>query len=202
MRIVSLAMVIIAPPLSNRRLSRAPASWSPPRSTRNLANLESSGIFPAMTRRFTALALPVIAGGCYRYSAIAPAAAEQASEVRLNLSHAGSLALVPTLGVSTAAAEGRIVRVTDSAYVLAVSSTLKRTDENPESMTRTVWAGDSVSIPKSAVASVEQRSLDGRRTAVAASVATVLGVLAARLIVHSVGSSGSESGTGTPVVTP
>ena len=173
-----------------------------PRRTRGLADLESSGIFPAMKRRLAALALPVIAGGCYRYSAVEPTAAVPASEVRLNLTHAGSLALVSTLGASTAAAEGRIVRVTESAYVLAMSSTLKRTDESPESMTRTVWAGDSVSIPRSAVASVEQRSLDGRRTAVAASVATVLGVLAAKLIVHGIGSSGSESGTGTPVVTP
>ena len=78
----------------------------------------------------------------------------------------------------------------------------ERADENAESMMRTVWAGDSVSIPKNAVASVEQRSLDSRRTAAAASVAAVLGVLAARLIVHGVGSSGSESGTGPPVVTP
>jgi hypothetical protein len=155
-----------------------------------------------MNRRLAALVLPVFAGGCYRYSAIEPTAAVPDSEVRLNLTPAGSLALVSTLGVSTAAAEGRIVRLTDNGYVLAVSSTLKRTDENPESMTRTVWAGDSVSIPRSAVASVEQRSLDRRRTTVAASVATILGVLAAKIIVHGIGSSGSESGTGPPVVTP
>jgi hypothetical protein len=120
----------------------------------------------------------------------------------LNLTPAGSAALVSTLGVSTAAVEGKVVRVTESDYVLTMSSTLKRTDEDPGSMTRTVWAGESVSIPRSAVAGVEQRSLDGRHTAVAASVATVLGVLAAKLIVHGFGSAGSESGTGTPVVTP
>lgn len=154
-----------------------------------------------MTRRATALGLVLFAGGCYRYSAIGANDAAASSDVRLNLTEAGSLALVSTLGASTAAAEGRIVRVTDSAYVLAVSSTLKRT-EDPTSMTRTVWAGESVSIPRTAVAGVEQRSLDRRRTAVAASVATVLGVLAAKLIVHGVGSSGSDSGTGTPVVTP
>src|SRR5262249_51200929 len=98
-----------------------------------------------MTRRITALVLVLCAGGCYRYSAIEPNAAAASSEVRLNLTEAGSLALVSTLGASTAAAEGRIVRVTDSEYVLAMSSTLKRT-EDPTSMTRTVWAGESVSI--------------------------------------------------------
>jgi len=154
-----------------------------------------------MTRRATALALALFAGGCYRYSAIEPNDATASSEVRLNLTDAGSLALVSTLGTSTAAAEGRIVRVTDSAYVIAMSSTLKRT-EDPTSLARTMWAGESVSIPRSAVAGVEQRSLDRRRTAVAASVATVLGVLAAKLIVHGVGSSSSGGDTGTPVVTP
>lgn len=155
-----------------------------------------------MRPRLAALALPLFAGGCYRYSAIEPTAAQPASDVRLNLTSAGSLSLVPTLGASTSAAEGRIVRLADSVYVLAMSSTLKRTDGAPESMTRTVWAGESVSIPKRAVAGVELRTLDGRRTAVAASVATVLGVLAARLIVRGVGSSSSESGAGTPVVNP
>jgi hypothetical protein len=155
-----------------------------------------------MRRRIATLVLSLFAGGCYRYSAIEPNAATPATDVRLNLTAAGSAALVSTLGVSTAAVEGKVVRVTESDYVLAVSSTLKRTDEDPASMTRTVWAGESVSIPRSAVAGVEQRSLDRRRTTVAASVATVLGVLAAKLIVQGVGSSSSDSGAGTPVVTP
>jgi hypothetical protein len=155
-----------------------------------------------MTRRIRALLLSVLAGGCYRYSAIDPNAATPASDVRLNLTAAGSVALVTTLGVSTAAVEGRVVRVTDGSYVLAVSSTLKRGDEDPAAMTRTVWAGESITIPKSDVASVELRSLDRRRTAVAASAATVLGVLAAKLIVHGVGSSSSDAGSGPPVVTP
>ena len=155
-----------------------------------------------MRRRIAALVLPLFAGGCYRYSAIEPNAAAPTADVRLNLTAGGAVALASTLGLSTAAVEGRLVRVTEGDYQLAVSSTLKRTDEDPSSMTRTLWAGESVSIPRSAVAGVEQRSLDRRRTTVAASVATVLGVLAAKLIVHGVGSSSSEGGTGTPVVTP
>jgi len=105
-----------------------------------------------MRHRIAALVFPLFVGGCYRYSAIEPKAAAPATDVRLNLTPAGSAALVSTLGVSTAAVEGKVVRVTESDYVLTMSSTLKRTDEDPGSMTRTVWAGESVSIPRSAVA--------------------------------------------------
>jgi hypothetical protein len=143
-----------------------------------------------------------LAGGCYRYAAIAPNVAAPMSDVRLTLSATGASALAPTLGRSTTVVEGRILRVTDSTYMLAVSSTLKPDVEDAGSVTRTVWAGESVSIPRNAVAGVEQRSIDNRRTAMAVGVATVLGVLAAKIIVHGIGSAGSESGDGTPVVTP
>jgi hypothetical protein len=153
-------------------------------------------------RLLAAIALPLLVAGCYRYAAIDPNAALPMSEVRLNLTAAGASALVPTLGRSPVAVEGRIVQVTDSAYVLSVSSTLVRAPDDETSLTRTVWAGESVTIPKRAVAVIEQRSLDTRRTATAAGLAAVAGILAARIIVHGVGSSGGDSGTGTPVVTP
>src|SRR5262249_26634635 len=147
-------------------------------------------------------ALPLLAGGCYRYVPIGPNAAAPTYDVRLTLTAAGALSLAPTLGRSTTLVEGTILSVTDSTYLLAVSSTLKPDAEDATSVTRMVWAGESVSIPRSAVAGVEQRSLDHRRTAMAMGVATALGVLAAKIIVHGIGSSGSESGSGTPVVTP
>jgi hypothetical protein len=172
------------------------------RNRERLANAPPRAIFPVMMRRRRLVPILLVASGCYQYAAVSPGAATPADEVRLMLTAAGSVALVSTLGASTAAVEGKIVRVTDSAYVLAMSSTLKRDPEDPASMTRTVWAGESVSVPKSAVAGVERRSLNGRRTAMAAGAATILGVLAAKLIVHGFGSSSSDSGDGTPVVTP
>jgi hypothetical protein len=155
-----------------------------------------------MMRLRSALVLPVLAGGCYRYAAIEPTTPAPASDVRLNLTAAGASALVPTLGRSTTAVEGKILRVTDSSYMLGVSSTLKRDESDEASFTRTLWAGESVSIPRSAVAGVELRSLDRRRTVVAASLVTVLGVLAAKVIVHGIGSGGGAGPDGPPVVTP
>jgi len=154
-----------------------------------------------MTRLRIALVLPVLAG-CYRYAAIEPTSVAPTTDVRLNLTAAGASALLPTLGRSTAAVEGKILRVTDSSYVLGVSSTLKRAEDDETSFTRTVWAGESVSIPRNAVAGVELRSLDRRRTIVAASLVTVLGVLAAEVIVHGIGSGGGSIPDGPPVVTP
>jgi hypothetical protein len=167
-----------------------------------LANREPISNFAPMLRRVTTMVLPFFVVGCYRYATIAPSGIIPASEVRMNLSASGASALAPKLGRSTFAVEGRILALTDSTYVLAVSSTLARAPDDETSMVRTVWAGESVAIPKGAVAGVEQRSLDGRRTAVAAGVATVLGVLAAKILVHAIGSSGAESGEGMPVVTP
>lgn len=181
------------------RYTSAHESQSDERS--GLANRESSGIFPAMTRLRRVLVLPVLAAGCYRYAAVEPTGIAPASDVRLDLTAAGASALVPTLGQSTTAVEGKILRVTDSTYVLGVSSTLKRAEDDETSFTRTVWAGESVSIPRSAVAGVELRSLDRRRTIMAASLVTVLGVLAAEVIVHGIGSGGSMP-DGPPVITP
>ena len=156
-----------------------------------------------MIRRLLApIALALLPAGCYRYAAIDPNAAVAMADVRLNLTAAGASALAPTLGRSPVAVEGRILQVNDSAYVLSVSSTLVRTPDDETSMTRNVWAGESITIPKRDVAGVDQRSLDTRRTATAAGLATLAGILAAKLIVHGFGSSGSDSGPGMPVVTP
>jgi hypothetical protein len=169
---------------------------------RLLANRAFCAIFPPMTRLLAAIALPLLAGGCYQYVTIGPSSAAPTYDVRLTLTAAGASSLAPTLGRSTTGVEGRILGVTDSAYRLAVSSTLKPDAEDPTSVTRMVWAGESVSIPRITVAGVEQRSLDHRRTAMAIGAATVLGILAAKLIVHGIGSSGGESGDGTSVITP
>src|ERR1051325_11409197 len=81
------------------------------------------------------------ASGCYRYTAVSPGTVAAPSDVRMTLTSAGAAALVPVLGRSTAAVEGRVLRGTDSIYVIAVSSTLKRDEDDSTSLVRTVWAG-------------------------------------------------------------
>jgi hypothetical protein len=152
--------------------------------------------------RAAAAVFLAFAGGCYRYAPMPGTDVGTTSDVRLMLTSDGSAALAPVLGRMTVGVEGRVTRVADSSLVLAVSSTLKRGDEDETSLSRTVWAGDIVQIPRRAIATMEQRSLDGRRTTIAAGMTAAIGVLAARFLVHGLGSAGSESGSGPGVPTP
>ena len=110
--------------------------------------------------------------------------------------------MAPVLGRGTVAAEGRLSSVTDVAYVLAVSATLKASDDGTVDTTRTVWAGESVTIPRSAVAGIQARTLNRSRTATAFGVGAIVTAIAVKLIVHAAGSGGSGGDTGGTVVTP
>ena len=150
------------------------------------------------------LAAVLMLSGCYRYvpsSASAPIAA--GSEVRLTLTPAGSAALTPILGRDSRAVEGHVSSVTDGAYVVAVSGILKREQGSggEASLTRTTWAGESVSIPRAAIEGVELRSLDAKKTGIVAAVGTVLAIVAVKIITHATGSSSSGTEGGT-VVSP
>ena len=86
-----------------------------------------------------------------------------------------------------------------------MSGTLKRVDDNGGSgsgTTRTVWAGESVLIPRLAAESIEQRSLNGKRTAFAITVGSVLAAVGVRLLIHVIGSGGGEGEGGTTVTPP
>lgn len=151
------------------------------------------------------LAIVLLLPACYRYTADgATASAPAGADARLVLTPAGAATLAPILGRETTAVEGRVMSRSDSAYVVSVSATLKRVQGagSDSALSRTAWAGESVTIPRAAVAGTERRSLDSRRTAVAATVFAAVAVAAVRMIVHSVGSSGGGGDTGGPVVTP
>lgn len=144
----------------------------------------------------------LLLSACYRYVP-STAAPVPGSEARLTLTPAGSSSLVPILGQDTRAVEGRLSSVTDSGYVVAVSGTLKRGQGSGGEITlsRTTWAGESVRIPRLGIEGVELRSLDARKTGVAAVVGAALAVIAAKLITNAIGSSGTGSEGGT-VISP
>jgi hypothetical protein len=149
------------------------------------------------------LAAVLVLSACYQYVPSGTAAAPMGSEVRLVLSQAGASALVPILGRETIAVEGRVSSLTDNSYVVAVSGTLKRGPslDGVSAVSRTTWAGEAVTIPRAAVASVEQRSLEPRRTGFAVVVGAALTFAAVRLITHAIGSSGGGTEGGT-VISP
>ncbi|HEX6316125.1 MAG TPA: hypothetical protein VFZ73_14745, partial [Gemmatimonadaceae bacterium] len=89
-----------------------------------------------------------------------------------------------------------IVSVMDTAYLVAMSATLKRSDSRP-----TIWTGEQLVIPRDAVNRFELRELDRSRTMRAAALYT-LGVATLGLLVFSISSAVSGSGTITPPPPP
>jgi hypothetical protein len=134
-----------------------------------------------------------VLGACYRYSPTthAPAAG---TDVRIHLTEGGAASLAAVLGAGTTSVTGRVVGATDSDVVLTVS-------ETGRDATRVSWGGEQITIPRSAVATAEQRSLDGWRTL----GVTAIGVGAAgaiALLVNAISSRSGGDGDGTVVIPP
>jgi hypothetical protein len=92
--------------------------------------------------------------------------------------------------------DGRIVTVTDTAYLVAMSATLKRTEQR-----QTVWSGEQLTIPRTAVSRFELRQLDRPRTLRAAALYTV-GLVVLGALVFSIRGVVSGDGSGPPPPPP
>ena len=140
---------------------------------------------------------------CYRYVPSSRDALAPGADVRLGLTPAGATQLAPILGNQTTSVEGRVLHTTETGFVLAISATLKSLGENGgASLSRTVWAGDSLTIPAMAVSGVERRLLDSRRTTLVAVLGAAAATAAVRIIVHAVGSKSGGPDDGGGVITP
>jgi hypothetical protein len=133
-----------------------------------------------------------VLGACYRYTPTthAPAAG---TDVRIHLTEGGAASLAPVLGAGTRSVTGRVVSATESDLILTVS-------ETGRDATRVSWGGERITLPRSAVAHAEHRSLDGWRTV----GVTAIGVGAAgaiALLVNAISSSSGGDGDG-PIIVP
>lgn len=148
-------------------------------------------------RLLRATAIPVLAlnllGACYRY---VPAAGDLivGGAYRGHLSPEGSTQVARIIGEDVGRFDGRILTVSDTAYLVAMSATLKRNDERA-----TVWTGEQLVIPRTAVNRFELRELDRRRTVRAAALYAV-GIAAIGALLFSI--SGAATQDGTPPAPP
>jgi len=132
--------------------------------------------------------IATLAGGCYRYTPLTTPAPVAGSVVRLDLSDAGAERLSTVLGRNTIAVEGTVVSANDTEFVVAVSGTRQR-NEQPLN-----WAGEHVTVPRSAVQAIESRSLDKKKTLVVVGLA-ILGGIAAKVLISGLsGSAGGDEG--------
>ena len=152
-----------------------------------------------MNRRFTAsfVAMTTLTSGCYRYAPIGDATPEAGAEVRLALGSGATPELLRVLGDRTEAVEGRVTGTSESGYTVSVSGTRKQGET-----ATTSWAGEQVLIPRAAVAGVQRRTLDKKRTFGIAGLA-ILAAVATKLLIDGVGSnSGGNNGGGEPPPPP
>jgi hypothetical protein len=133
---------------------------------------------------------------CYRYVPTSSADLTVGGAYRGHLTSEGSQRVASIVGENVGQFDGRIVTVFDTAYLVAMSATLKRSEQRP-----TVWTGEQLMIPRSAVNRFELRELDRPKTLRAAALYAG-GILVVGVLVFSIKSLASGSGTVNPQPPP
>lgn len=141
-------------------------------------------------RTLIVLLATFVVQGCYRMRPIEGPTPELGRVVRLDLTDAGSVRLAPYIGPRVEAIEGRTERMTDSSYVLLVTSTVARGGLS------TPWSNERLDVPVSAVARVRSRALDARRSWIAAGIGLAGVVLLSQVFDLGTGLDGFFGGKG------
>jgi hypothetical protein len=126
--------------------------------------------------------------GCYGY--YRPSTAVLAGrQIEISLTDSGSLALAPQLGFNVEAVDGRLVRDSASSYLVSVTGIRKRDGQESG------WKGESVSIPRTDVSTLQERRFSRARTTLFAAASTIAMVAVKRAFA---GNGGATAPGGTP----
>ena len=145
-----------------------------------------------------ATAIPLLAlqlvSACYRY---VPTTGDVAvgGDYRGHLTAEGSQRIASLVGENIERFDGRILTITDTSYLVAMSATQRRSDPR-----QVVWTGERLVIPRNAVNRFETRELDRKRTMRAAVLYTA-GFVVAGVLLFSI-KGGSSGGGGEPPPPP
>ena len=108
----------------------------------------------------------------------------------------GSQKVAPLVGENVDRFDGRILIITDTSYIVAMSATQRRSDPR-----QVVWTGERLVIPRNAVNRFETRELDRKRTMRAAILYTA-GFVAVGVLLFSIKGGGSDNGGEPPPPPP
>jgi len=137
-----------------------------------------------------AIVAALVLSACYTYVPLATPSPAPGSYLALTLTDSGSEALTRYLGPNVRVVRGRYLATGDRGLLVSVSSlATQRGDELS-------WAGETVTLPTGAIASIEVRRLAKGSSALLAG-ASVAGVVATVGAVNLIG-GGSSSGSGSP----
>jgi hypothetical protein len=143
-------------------------------------------------RRFAFCALPLLAG-CYTYSPIEPASIQPGTSVRARVTGAAADRLVPLLGTTSGRlVRGRLVDSRADTMIVEVPTVLGATVGGTMETLH-----QRVSIPRTDLLELETRRLDRvRTTAVAGSIALVVGAVVIKSLTGNRGSEQPPGGGG------
>ena len=151
-------------------------------------------------RRLRIAGIPVLAltlfSACYRYVPASSADVTVGNAYRGHFTPEGSQRVATIVGENVERFDGRIVSVLDTAYLVSMSATLKRAEQRP-----TIWTGEQLVIPRSAVNRFELRQLDRPKTMRAAALYTG-GIVLIGVLVFSIKSLASGEGSVPPPPPP
>jgi hypothetical protein len=124
----------------------------------------------------------LLAAGCYTYTPVGSAAPVPDDQLSLVFTDQGRVDAGSALGPSLERVDGRLVRTSDSAYLLRV---LRVTDLRG---VQTPWRGETVSVARAWVGTTYERRFSRSRTYVLAGISTAL--LVAFIASHGFGLGG------------
>lgn len=100
----------------------------------------------------------VVAAGCYSYRPLTTPDPQPGTPVALDLNDTGRVGVAESIGPGVLRVQGSVVRATETAYVVSIAEVLgldRRT---------TKWAGETVGIQRSYVATSYERRFSKGRT--------------------------------------
>jgi hypothetical protein len=135
-----------------------------------------------------------VSGACYTYSVVPSTNVVADERVEFRLSDQGRVTMQRDLGPGALTVEGRVIGSTDSVWTLKVYR-LTTIDGSAS-----IWAGEEINLPRSAVYLTSTRRLDRQASVVAA--AGVTGALALFVVSRSLlGGGGLFGEKGGPIAT-
>ena len=146
-----------------------------------------------MRTRAAVLIAAVCTAGCYSYLPVTTPHPEAGTSVAVTLTDAGTLELGRYLGFDAFIVRGRYVSADEHGLVVSVTTVeTRRGDWAP-------WAGETVTLPMAAVASLQLRQFDKGRTILLAGVG-VAGLAASAATFALIGGATAGGASGPPPI--
>jgi len=127
--------------------------------------------------------------GCYESVPIQIGAVQPGTKIRVTLTDAGTDSLARYLGPGVLTVDGKLIKATEERLALGVTSVAMRSGQEQ------YWKGESVAIPRSALAIVQERKLNKPKSLIL-SGALIAALASIRLSGVVGGNSGGSNGGG------